>query len=64
MTMHSQPVRGSLRPLDRGGQGPGTHLLCHASTDEREEVLQQSDLVLSVQIVEWQLLSNGSVWVL
>lgn len=38
-----------------------THLIGHASSYEIEEVFEQARVVLSVQVCQWSLLSDGSI---
>ncbi len=38
-----------------------THLISHASSYEVKEVFEQASVVLSVQVCQWSLLSDGSI---
>lgn len=40
------------------------YLVGHPSSDQREQVLEQTGIILSVQVRQGALLSDGSVWVL
>lgn len=40
------------------------YLLSHSCSDQHEQILQQPSVVLSVQVRQRALLSQGSIWVL
>lgn len=44
--------------------GLSLYLVGHPGSDQREQVLEQTGVILSVQVRQGALLSDGSVWVL